>query len=319
MGYQSEHEPGRGLWSVVARQHGVVTRGQLLELGFHPQAIKHRVAKGRLHAVARGVYAVGRPELTRYGLWMAAALSCGPDAVLSHASAAALWEIRSDRIALIELSVTSGRVRRRPGIAVHRRAALRKSDLTRHHGIPVTTPTCTLVDLAARLRPGQVEDAVNEADKHDLIDPVALRAALPGHAGRRGVVALRSVLDSRTFRLTDSALERRFLPIARAAGLPPPRTGQRLEGFKVDFHWPALGLVVETDGLRYHRTPAQQARDRVRDQAHLAAGLTPLRFTHAQVAYEPAHVRATLSAVASRLRGAEGAASQIPAPSAPSS
>ena len=59
-----------------------------------------------------------------------------------------------------------------------------------------------------------------------------------------------------------------------------------------------LGLVVETDGLRYHRTPAQQSRDRLRDQAHAAAGLTPLRFSHAQVRYDPAHVRMTLMAVA---------------------
>jgi very-short-patch-repair endonuclease len=61
--------------------------------------------------------------------------------------------------------------------------------------------------------------------------------------------------------------------------------------------------VVETDGLRYHRTPAQQASDRVRDQAHAAAGLTPLRFTHEQVAHEPRRVQTTLAAVARRLRG----------------
>ena len=76
-----------------------------------------------------------------------------------------------------------------------------------------------------------------------------------------------------------------------------------MNGFKVDFYWPDLGLVVETDGLRYHRTPAQQARDRVRDQAHAAAGLTPLRFTRAQVRFDPAHVASTLAAVAHRLAG----------------
>jgi very-short-patch-repair endonuclease len=80
-------------------------------------------------------------------------------------------------------------------------------------------------------------------------------------------------------------------------------TGRRINGFKVDFYWPDLGLVVETDGLRYHRTPAQQARDRSRDQAHTAAGLTCLRFTHAQVRYEPEQAEKTLRAVARRLRG----------------
>jgi very-short-patch-repair endonuclease len=74
-----------------------------------------------------------------------------------------------------------------------------------------------------------------------------------------------------------------------------------VNSFRVDFFWPELGLVVETDGLRYHRTPAQQARDRLRDQIHAAAGLTPLRFTHAQVAHEAGHVREVLAAVASRL------------------
>jgi very-short-patch-repair endonuclease len=75
-----------------------------------------------------------------------------------------------------------------------------------------------------------------------------------------------------------------------------------VNGFRVDFYWPELGLIVETDGLRYHRTPAQQAADRVRDQAHTAAGLTPLRFTHAQVRYERRHVEETLRTISQRLR-----------------
>lgn len=74
-----------------------------------------------------------------------------------------------------------------------------------------------------------------------------------------------------------------------------------MNGFEVDFFWPELGLVVEADGLRYHRTPAAQARDRLRDQVHTAAGLTPLRFTHDQIRFEPKHVEATLAAVADRL------------------
>jgi hypothetical protein len=112
---------------------------------------------------------------------------------------------------------------------------------------------------------------------------------------------LRELLDRRTFTLTDSELERRFLPLARAAGLGPPLTGAFVSGFKVDFFWRELGLVVETDGLRYHRTPAQQAKDRLRDQTHIANGLTVLRFTHAQVRFEPERVRATLASVARRL------------------
>src|SRR5205814_5987973 len=126
-----------------------------------------------------------------------------------------------------------------------------------------------------------LEAAVNEADKLDLITPERLRQALEAIARRPGLAALRRLLDRDTFVLTDSELERRFLPIARAAGLPKPLTRVHLNGFKVDFYWPEFDLVVETDGLRYHRTPAQQARDTLRDQAHAAAGLTRLRFTHA--------------------------------------
>jgi very-short-patch-repair endonuclease len=88
----------------------------------------------------------------------------------------------------------------------------------------------------------------------------------------------------------------------RRVGLPLPETGLMLNGFEVDFFWPDLGLVIETDGLRYHRTPAQQARDRLRDQAHTAAGLTPLRFTHAQIRFEREYVIETVELVVERLR-----------------
>jgi hypothetical protein len=279
-----------------------VARWQLLELGFSAAATHHRVAMGRPHPVWRGVYAVGRPGLTRLGTWMAAVLACGPRAVLSHGSAAALWEIRAERNDEIHVSVPVGVTRRRPGLTVHRRSALGAADLTHHRRIPVTGPICTLIDLAAWVSGDQLEAAINEADKRGLTDPEALRRALDLVAPRPGVAPLRRMLDRATFALTDSELERRFLPIARSAGLPPPQTGQYVNGFKVDFYWPDLGLVVETDGLRYHRTPAQQARDRERDQAHIARGLTPLRFIHAQVAFDAEHVRDTLAAVARRPR-----------------
>ena len=188
------------------------------------------------------------------------------------------------------------------GITVHRRGCLRPEDHTRRDGIPVTTVVCTLVDLARHGSTERIESAVNEADKLDLLNPDSLRSALDSLGGRHGAAVLRQVLDRRTFTLTDSQLERRLLPLLRRAGLAGPRTGQFVNGFKVDFYWPELGLVIETDGLRYHRTPAQQSRDRLRDQAHAAAGLTVLRFTHGQVAFEAAHVHKTLTAVARRLR-----------------
>jgi very-short-patch-repair endonuclease len=285
----------------VWRQHGVIARWQLLELGFTPAAIRHRLAAGRLHPIHRGVYAVGRPEVSIYGRWMAAVLACGPNAVLSHESAAALWGIRHGETDQIDISLSAAVSRRPLGIRVHRRANLREDDYARHCGIPVTSPACTLVDLAARLPNDQLEAAINAADKRDLIDPERLRAALQALPRRPGLAVLRRALDRHTFTLTDSELERRFLGLVRSAGLPTPLTQQYVNGYRVDFYWPALGLVVETDGLRYHRTPAQQVVDHRRDQAHAAAGLERLRFPRAQIRHEPARVLETLTHVIGRL------------------
>jgi very-short-patch-repair endonuclease len=234
---------------------------------------------------------------------MAAVLSCGEGAALSHTSAGEVWRILPERPGPLTVSVPAvRRPKRRQGIRVHRRSAWGENDVTAHDGIPVTTPTATLIDLAAQLSRRRLEAAVNEADKLDLIDPETLRASLDDAVGRPGTAALRRSLDRDTYTRTDSALERRFLELARDAGLPRPETQQQLNGFRVDFHWPDLKLVVETDGLRYHRTPAQQAEDRRRDQRHTVAGLTVLRFTHAQVTHEPEHVAATLRAVVHEVR-----------------
>jgi very-short-patch-repair endonuclease len=170
----------------------------------------------------------------------------------------------------------------------------------------VTDPVSTLIDLAACVSHGQLERAINEADRLDLVDPEALRAAIDPLPRRPGLARLRGLLDRQTF--TDSGLERRFLRLVRSAGLPEPKTQTWVNGFRVDFYWAHLGLVVETDGLRYHRTPGQQATDRRRDQAHAAAGLTTLRFAEGQVRFEPDQVQATLAAVAERLRKARAAA-----------
>ncbi len=198
------------------------------------------------------------------------------------------------------MSVPFTSPRDRPGIVVYRRPKLRPSDVTSHEGIPVATPVLTLIGYAARVNHKSLERAVNEADRLALIDPESLFAALDRYPGHRGVGPLRGLIGDWKFRLTESELERRFLPIAERAGLPPPLTRQNLNGFRVDFYWPDLRLVVETDGLRYHRTPAQQARDRLRDQTHTAAGLTPLRFTHSQIRHEPQRVIAVLRSIAGR-------------------
>jgi hypothetical protein len=297
-----EDKRSREAWGLAGRQHGIVARRQLLELGFNAAEIQHRIGRGRLHVAMRGVYAVGWPRLTGKRRWMAAVLACGEGAALSHRSAAALWRIGRERPGQIDVSVRRRCELRRPGLRIRGRPSMPAGDIAVVDDIPVTSVVRTLVDLATQLGSVAVERATSEADKHGLIDPEALRAALDHYAGQPGAPTLRSLLDKRTFRLSDSDLEILFRPIASAAGLPTPLSKQLVNGWEVDFHWPDLGLVVETDGLRYHRTASAQTRDARRDRAHALAGMTPLRFTHFEVKHEPAQVRHELQRVAAMLQ-----------------
>jgi hypothetical protein len=200
----------------------MVTRRQLLALGFGGRSIEHRIAYGRLHPVARGVYAVGWPQLTRERRWMAATLAGGPRSALSHPSAGVLWGILATEGLAIDLSIRRGGVVRRPGLKVRTRPTLPEADIVRRNWTPVTSPTLTLVDLATELDLLELERAVNDADKRDVIHVEALRAGLDDYTGLPGVRPLRSLIDRLTFRLSDSELEVRFRPIARSAGLPQP-------------------------------------------------------------------------------------------------
>ena len=188
----------REAWALARAQHAVLTRSDLLGLGFSKIAIEHRVATGRLHPIARGVYAVGRAELSREGRWMAATLACGGGAVLSHRSAAELWGIGHELERRIHVTIRrrSGLARR--GIKVHTRTSLDASSFVLRLGIPVTDPIQTLIDLATELKPLRLERAVNEADKHDLVDPERLRRALglEVYAGMPGAGTLRTMRDA---------------------------------------------------------------------------------------------------------------------------
>ncbi len=303
MGPPTRRSHAAGLWALAEAQHGVVSRAQLLEAGLSHEAIKHRTRNGRLHRRARGVYAVGRAELSRLGEMMVAVLALGPGAVVSHATAAELWRLSRSVLPLLEVSLPTNSGRRRPGVAVHHRHGLAEA-VTRHRGVPVTSLPLTLIDMALRWSPRQLEAAVNQADALDLLDPVALRKALTRFTGRPGVLPLRRLLDENTFRLTDSELERLFLRLVRRAQLPLPATQRYASSWRVDFIWPELGLVVETDSLRYHRTPSQQNRDYQRDHAHRLNGLAPLRFTHFQVSRKADYVVRVLRSEADRLRSA---------------
>jgi len=231
---------------------------------------------------------------------MGAVLACGgsANAALSHSSAAALFKIGVEQVSAVEISRVGSNSIQIPGVRVHRRSNLKPGWYGYYEGIPVTSPVQTLIDLATRHGRPTMERLVNEADRLRLVRTDDLRKALGGHPGEPGVAKLREMLDRRTFRYTRTELERAFIPLAREAGLPLPRTSVYVTGHEVDFHFDGLGLVVETDGLTYHRTPAQQAKDRERDQDHAAAGLTQLRFTHEQIRYEPERVVRVLRATA---------------------
>src|SRR4051794_39038033 len=163
---------GQRTWNLVREQHGVITRDQLLALGWTADAIKHRLATGRLYVVWPGVYVVGRPDVSRYGRWMAATLRCS--GALSYRRAAMHWNLAPYLPAPIHVSSFQSRARG-AGIVVHRRTAFQA---TRHHNIPVTTPVQTLVDIAPALPRDDLEHAINEADKRRLVDPERLRGTI---------------------------------------------------------------------------------------------------------------------------------------------
>lgn len=221
---------------------------------------------------------------------------------MSHQTGTEVWGIRRRDAGPIHLSVPGTAPHKRAEVIVHRRRILTAERLTTRDGIPVTSVPLTLVDLSAtRVTDRHIEAAVNQTDALDLLDPETLRSELEALRGQPGVRRLRDLLDRHTFRLTDSELERMFLRLVRRAGLSDPRTQRYASSWRVDFIWSDLGLVVETDSLRYHRTPAQQNRDYERDHAHRMAGLVPLRFTHFQIAHQPGYVLRVLRAELKRL------------------
>jgi len=210
---------------MARRQHGVLTRRDLLALGFTADAIKHRIVTGRLHRVRRGVYAVGRSELTREGRWMAAVLASGDDTILSHGSAAALWGIGPEW-RLIEISVRHRVWSRLSGVKGRARPSLPDEDVTVHRGIPVTTVSRTILDQATTpISDASLGRLVNEADgvRQSISTSVPCAATATCARASRGSGRLRSLLDPGTFRLSDSERERLFRPLAIAAGLPPAR------------------------------------------------------------------------------------------------
>jgi predicted transcriptional regulator of viral defense system len=290
----------RTIAALAARQHGLVTRAQLLRLGLGRRAIGHRLACGRLHVVHRGVYAVGHPVLSRAATWLAAVLAVG-DAVLSHRSAAALWGIRMTARSRVEVSVTRPS-RSRPRIHVHA-ARLTADETTVADAIPVTTPARTLLDLAALLPPSRLERAVNEAEVLRLADATSLASLVARYPHRPGVPAIRRILEAGGIgaAITRSELEDRFLAFLDRAGLPPPELNVRLElpsgWIEADCVWREQRVVVELDGYAAHGTRVAFERDRARDRMLQAAGWSAVRVTWRHIHHEAATLESELRAL----------------------
>jgi hypothetical protein len=283
----------------------VVSRRQLIGLGLEPGAITRRLGAGRLHQIHRGVYAVGHAAVTTEARWMAAVLFCGPDAVLSHRSAAALWGIRDPSARAIE--VTTPRKSRSLGRVERHRARLPADEITVQRRIPVTTVPRTIFDLAAvGLPAAAVESALRHAEYLRLHDRLSLLHLLERHPRHRGARVIRSCLARR--RETPGSprdwLEQRFLPFLDRHRLPRPSLNAWLEvggrRYQADCLWPGRRAVVELDGFAAHGTRLAFREDRARDRRLRVAGYGVTRIAPEQLEEEPEELAADLRTLLAR-------------------
>jgi very-short-patch-repair endonuclease len=282
---------------LAGRQHGVVARTQLSELGMDRGAIALRIERRRLQRVHRGVYAVGHRILTQEGRWMAAVLAAGPDAVLSHLSAGALWGMISPRSRAPD--VTTVRRLRRSGIHFHH-SCLPDDEHTTHAGIPITTSSRTLFDLAGMVSVHQLRRAVHEAEIRRLWDSLSLASLLERHPRRPGAGAIRELIRSPDVGITRGIFEERFLDFLAANRFSRPATnaafhlGDRF--IEPDCVWWDERVIVELDDHTTHGTRFAYERDRARDRALTAAGWRVIRITWRQLRDEPEALAADLRA-----------------------
>jgi predicted transcriptional regulator of viral defense system len=287
----------RGVVEVAARQERVISTQQLAALGLTGSAVHLRVRRGQLHPMHRGVYVVGPPTLTFRGRLWAAVLACGgpPETGASHWPAAAAWDLMSSVRKEIDVT-TRGGSRSRAGIRVHRSASA--EFVLQDDGLPVTTPSQTIVDLAPLLSPVRLEQLCHRAEHRRLLDATALQRAL----ARRppGAAALRAALDKLAVtgpQIARNEFEVRFLEIVALHGLPEPEVNARIGPYSPDFLWRDAHVIVEMDGAETHLTRAAFESDRRRDVALQLAGYRVLRFTWRQLTGEPGYVARAVRAL----------------------
>ena len=284
---------------MAARQHGVVTRAQLLAAGLMPDAVDHRLSVGRLRPLHQGVYLLG-PILAPLAREMAALLACGPGAVLSHRTAAALWELLPRDASIVEVSIPQNRRTTRPSVRAHAVQMLPADEVTRRHGLPVTAAGRTVLDLAGAAGSRELERALAHALRSGLTNSAELRALIARYRRRRGNGRLLRALGGADPAFTRSRAEDLFLALIRKARLAAPETNVQVAGHEVDFFWPAERFVVEIDGFAFHSSSEKFETDRSRDAELAAAGIRVIRVTWRQLVNEPEALLVRLSQALAR-------------------
>jgi very-short-patch-repair endonuclease len=233
---------------------------------------------------------------------MAAVLSGGGGAVLSHRAAAAHWGIRPSQAKRIEVTAPR-KLMSRPGLILHC-SFLPADEITTHDAIPVTTVSRTLFDLAGVVPRAHLERAVKEAEIRRLWDSLSLADLLARHPRRPGAAAVRSLIDEPDTGITRNDFEAAFTTLVERTTLDRPAKNLMLHiagrWIEADFVWSEQRLIVELDGRATHQTRAAFENDRARDRALVAAGWRVIRVTWRQLRDEPDAVAADLRAALTR-------------------
>lgn len=300
---QTSQTIDQALAALAARQHGNVTRRQLLALGLKADAISYRVEIGRLHRLHRGVYAVGKRAVTPLERAAAAVLACGPGALLSHASAMALWGFSKRWDEPFEVTIAG---QRRPGaVTVHRSQALARRDATRQLGIAVTSPARTLLDCTPRLSEKALTRVVNDALHSRYLHLSALAELLDRCGHHKGAGRLAPFVGTR-HGPTRSELEDEFIAFCTRYGLPQPAINVKVGGYEVDAFYEAEQMIVELDGWEYHSSREAFELDRERDADAIAGGIPTLRITWERMRQAPRKEAARLHAILASRRARAG-------------
>ncbi len=267
--------------TLTERQRGVVTRRQLQALGLSEAGIRWRLERGWLIRLHPSVYTLGNRILAPRGHLLAAVLAGGPEALLSHKSAGSVWGLLASTQASVDVTIPGTSRDPYPGIRRHRTRRLHPEDISANDGIPVTSVARTILDLAGVLRPQQLLEVIEQADRLEILDFAALRRAIDRRPNVRGVAHLGHIIrEYAGVPDTKSQLERDFLALITEVGLPRPLLNTKVAGLTVDVYWPQWGLVVELDSRAYHLNPRQFEADRIRDAKIQRLDLRGLRVTN---------------------------------------